>query len=249
MKRESFLKTALLSIVALSCSFSTDWALSRDGRQAHIMKKKGNKGSSKNSCRRNGGCKGKSSKNGYKSLDDTPTPVKIVKGLDGKDGRDGRPGKDGFPCDCSRDQKSYISASSNEVQAYKSVDKYQAITFNQKGESEGWKHELGSANFTCPETAAYEVSYTAGVAMLRETTHKGVVIRAMFGPLGAEEKVEGSETGNYGSNFLKSTNTRFLLKGVAGQNFKLEFLGDDETCQLSAIGDAETTVSLLINRV
>lgn len=262
MKKECFLKMGVLrTILLLLCFLITESVYSRQSRH-HARKKhhsshNSHRNSSKNSCRKSGSCKERSKSSQSSFMNQAVPPTRIIRGIDGKNGERGQKGErgekgdPGQPCECSSPSEpiGFISVSSNEVQIYKGDGTtFQDITFNQGDVAQGWKHEPETPNFECPQSGLYQVTYTAGAGKFQKDG--GITIRARFGPLGAEEVVKGSDTSVYGKNFIKSTGTTFLLQGIEGQNFKLEFVGEPgETTRLISTGTAETTVSLTIVKI
>ncbi len=140
------------------------------------------------------------------------------------------------------------------------------VTFEIAGPTNGWSHSSGSANFTCPATGIYMVSYQACVEFFSEAPLSVADIdapygglQAVFGPIGLETTVVGSDTsvapGTRPSlQNISMASKSFLLSGVAGQNLKIQFLpvSDDTATGIflaSAATSLPTVASITITRI
>lgn len=59
----------------------------------------------------------------------------------------------------------YVYAYSTQQQSISSSNTYQNVTFNVNGSIDGWTHTAGSADFTCPTTGTYLISYRINMSM------------------------------------------------------------------------------------
>lgn len=59
----------------------------------------------------------------------------------------------------------YVYAYSTQQQAISATNTYQDVTFNVNGSIDGWTHTAGSADFTCPTTGTYLISYRINMSM------------------------------------------------------------------------------------
>lgn len=152
----------------------------------------------------------------------------------------------------------HVFAYSTEIQTYDGAgDTFTPITFNVNANVDGWIHTPGSANFTVPVTGLYMVNYSAniGIPGVADTFPAGIA--AFTGPLGAETQIAGSDsslqvTSPGGATQIFTVSSGFLLNGIAGQNFLLGLIADEDSGVTLTNPDLEgidTSISLTITRV
>ncbi len=119
-------------------------------------------------------------------------------------------------------QTDFIDAYDTTTQTVSIANTFQDITFSNNGVLDGWTHTATSADFTCPTTANYLVTYTAHGT---KTTGSNSLVEVIALFNGVE--IAGSQGGAFASvnNASQTISGSFIFAGTATQILKFQLTG------------------------
>jgi len=142
-------------------------------------------------------------------------------------------------------QENYAFAYDTTTQTVGASNTFQDVTFNTNGEIDGWSHAASGANFTCPETARYLVSYDA---VVQKTAAANATIELIAVLNGVE--VAGSQAADLlnSNNRPQSLSKTFIVNATAAQVLKLQMAADSTNAEATPTGaNATTPTSVVIS--
>ncbi len=142
-------------------------------------------------------------------------------------------------------QANFISAFDTTTQTVSVANTFQDITVSNNGQINGWTHTAATANFVCPTTDKYLVTYRAHLA---KTTGSNSIVELIALFNGVE--VAGSQGGGTATvnNVPISASGFFILNGVATQILKFQLTGGTVNSVMLPIGgNAATQPSMQIS--
>lgn len=132
----------------------------------------------------------------------------------------------------------FISAYDTNTQSVVLANTFQDILFTNNGEIDGWTHTPGAADFVCPTTGKYRVTFTAHAT---KTTGSNSIVEIIALFNGTE--VAGSQGGGLSTvnNVPISASGSFILDAVATQILKFQLAGETTDSEIVPLGGTAVT--------
>ena len=123
------------------------------------------------------------------------------------------------------------------------------MTFNVNGEIDGWTHTVNTANFTCPTTGRYLVSFDAVIQKTAASNADFELIGVFNGTEVAGSQVSSLLNSN---NRPQAISKSFIINATATQVLKLQMAANSLNVETTPDGNnasTPTSVSIAITRI